>query len=323
MTENLVYSTQTQKDPHLATNLFVRIIAEFCGTALLAFMIYCLSSWVSIFSSGGYMLVIGLGVTAAVAAVSYLFGNISGAHVNPAVTFAAMLSGYTKIIDGIAYIVAQVLGAFAAAGLWLVVIPRSEALPMTTWLGILVNGYDANSPASTLLQSSTGSSTLQFGIQQSLILEIVFTLAIVGAFMATMNENGTVKKNHTAAYATTYGLAAGISFLVDGSGFNPARSTGIAIIGAIENMKTNPLTQLWVYWIAPLVAAAVVAFIMIVKNSVAAYNEQKLADAHELTLNDAAENDNLTDSDEVSDDESLPQTSIIIENNEEEESSQE
>lgn len=59
-------------------------------------------------------------------------------------------------------------------------------------------------------------------------------------------------------------LAVAISYPVTGAGLNPARSTGIAVATVNEGLTQNPLQQLWVFWIAPVLAAAVVALVMII-----------------------------------------------------------
>lgn len=312
MSDKLVYSTQTSNDAQLNKNLFIRIAAEFFGTALVAFTIYVLSSLMIIFPY--YTVTIGLPVAGAIFVVGKLFGGVSGAHINPAVTFAAMLTGYTKVVEGISYIFAQVLGAFAAAGLWLLTIPnisttaQSQGVTKSKWMGFVVNGYDANSPLASMFNSESGTSSLSYGISQTLVIEIVFTLAIVAVFMATMNVNGTMKNHHNLAYATVYGVAITVGYMIDGGGFNPARSTGIAIVGALNSMKTNPLSQLWVFWVAPLVAAAVVAFIIIMRDSISSYVVQKEQEVFEQTLEVT---DDIDDTDEF-DSDSL-ETPFVVE----------
>ena len=61
-----------------------------------------------------------------------------------------------------------------------------------------------------------------------------------------------------------YGLATAISYPVTGAGMNPARSTGIALATMNQGLDQNPVQQLWVFWIAPVLAAAVVALVVII-----------------------------------------------------------
>ncbi|MFD0704976.1 MIP/aquaporin family protein [Alloscardovia venturai] len=285
MTDNLVYTSSTPKPSHsLSPLLPVRVGAEFAGTMLVAFAIYAISSWGAIINSTSILLLAGAVTAAAYAVATFIFGRASGAHFNPAITFAGVLIGSTQWIDGILYIIAQVLGALAGAGVWYLLTPTTTNMKMNTWLAVTVNGYDTNSPAHTLL----ANSGISFGIKNSLVLELALTLVIIAAYFATTRDNGTLKRGHVAAVSIAYGFAGNLAYVIDGAGFNPARSTGIAIIGAMEKMSTNPLSQLWVYWAAPFVAAAVVALGFIIRNSVQANRAETEAAVAALRLEQEA-----------------------------------
>ncbi|WP_018143669.1 MIP/aquaporin family protein [Alloscardovia criceti] len=295
MTDNLVYTSESTKDfQTVSPNRLVRVAAEFAGTLLIVFAIYAMSTWAAIINSSSVIALVGIGTAAAYAAASMSFGRASGGHFNPAVTFAGILAGFTQWLDGVLYIVAQVLGALAAAGLWFLLTPTSSALSMTTWLGLVTNGFGSNSPSATLMGSSSGIS---FGIKATIAVELLFTVLVISAFFATSRAQGAVRKNHALAVGAAYGVGAMSSFIIDGAGMNPARSTGIAVIGATQGMTTNPLSQLWVFWVVPLVAAAAVSFGFIIRDSVRAQRaeteaavaalraEKQLEDAQEDSAN--------------------------------------
>ncbi|WP_418968606.1 MIP/aquaporin family protein [Alloscardovia omnicolens] len=320
MTDNLVYTSQTPKPSHtLSSNLLVRVAAEFVGTAVITFAIYVLSSWGTMINSNSSLIMVAVGTMLAYGIASATFGRASGGHFNPAVSFAGMLTGIVTWLEGLAFIVAQVLGALAAAGVWYVVTPISQNVPRTMWLSITVNGFGDNSPAHTLLGSSSG---LSFGITSAIVVELIFTLLVICAFFTTVRPNGSAHKNHAVAVGAAYGLGAMVSYLVDGAGMNPARSTGIAVIASFENMAVKPVSQLWVFWIVPLVAAAVAAFGFIIRDSVQAQRAETQAAVAALRLEQEAaaaadSEDNSSEEgtfDEISE-EQLPDVVIETEDN--------
>lgn len=315
MTDNLVYTTQTEKPSHrLSNNLLVRVAAEFVGTAVIAFAIYVISSWGTMINSNSSLIMVGVGTGLAYAAASLTFGRASGGHFNPAVSFAGMLTGVVTWLQGLLYIVAQVLGALAAAGVWHLLTPVSQNAPRKMWMSIVVNGFGTNSTSATLLGSSSG---LSFGITAAVVMELVFTIVVITAFYTTVRPNGSAHKNHVFALAAAYGVSAMALYLVDGVGLNPARSTGIAVVGSFDGLTTNPLQQLWVFWIVPLVAAAVVAFGLIIRDSVQAQRAETEAAVAALRLEQEAAaaaddgDDEATDEDA---EESLPE--VIVETEE-------
>lgn len=169
----------------------------------------------------------GLAIALLVAATA----RVSGGHINPAVTFAALITGKINLQRAMMYVVAQLLGAVVGAGLLTLVIPAAA-------------------------QGKLGTHALGAGITPGggLVAEIVLTFALVFVVFATaIDPKG---PGHLAA------LAIGFTVLVDhlagvpitGAGMNPARSFGPALVaGAWDNH--------WIYWIGPLVGAALAAWI--------------------------------------------------------------
>lgn len=98
----------------------------------------------------------------------------------------------------------------------------------------------------------------------AIVVEVVASLIVVAAAMSTMGKNGEGSDRYTATMGIAYAIAVAISYPVTGAGLNPARSTGIAVAAVNEGLTQNPLQQLWVFWIAPVLAAAVVALVMII-----------------------------------------------------------
>ena len=259
-----VYTTSTPDRGAAAGRLAMRFGAEFIGTALVIFpilFVYTLSQL--IYQYAGLMPIIA--VTAlAYGAVSAMMGRVSGAQLNPAVTVAAMLTSRTHWLDGIVYIVAQVLGGIAAAALYVLILPVSDSVPASTWLTMAVKGFDAASRSSGAL----ANAGITFGSTMAVVVELVAGLIVVGASVVTLRRDGTASKSHAWVVALAYGLAASFTYPVTGASLNPAHATGIAILAHGRGLDVEPLGQLWVFWIAPLFAAALVAVAMIVNQMV-------------------------------------------------------
>jgi len=161
----------------------------------------------------------GFGLLAAV----FAFGHISGGHFNPAVTVAMVLDRRTTPVDAVGYVVAQVAGALAA-GVLVMVAVNQEAVAA---------GITRPNAAAGI--SDTGA----------LIIETVATAGFVAVILAA-----TRRAPALAALAIPLTLAA-IHFAIatlTGSGVNPARSIGSAVIG-------GDVAALWIYIVAPVVGA--------------------------------------------------------------------
>jgi aquaporin Z len=171
--------------------------------------------------------------------MAYTIGPISGCHINPAVTFGLWLAKRFPARDVLPYMVAQVLGAIVAAGVlyWI-----ASGKPDFIAGQFASNGYDALSPGG-------------YGMLSALVAEIVLT------FMFLMVILGVTERRAPVGFA---GLAIGlaltlihlISIPIDNTSVNPARSTGPAIFaGGAE------LSQLWLFWIAPLIGGGLAGLI--------------------------------------------------------------
>lgn len=246
--------------------LALRCGGEFLGVLLVTFailIVYTLSQL--LYQYSGITPII-LTTALAYGAASALFGRLSGAQLNPAVTVAAMLTSRTHWIDGIAYIVAQVLGGIAGAALYMIVLPTSESVPASTWFTMAVNGFDEASRSSGALTSAG----ISFGSTFAVVVEVVACLLVVGASVATLRRDGTADGSHAWVVALAYGAGAAFAYPVTGAALNPARATGVALLARDKGLSVDPVSQLWVFWIAPLFAAALVAIGMIVAQMVEA-----------------------------------------------------
>lgn len=219
-----------------------RLAAEFIGTFWLVFG-GCGSAVLAakFASDDGFSVGIGfLGVALAfgltVLTGVYAFGTISGGHFNPAVTLGAALARRVEWQAVVPYWITQVVGGLVA-GVVLYVVARGQDGWSPTG-NMAANGYGAHSP---------GGYSLAAVIVAEIVLTFIFLLVILGA-----TDDRAPKGFAGLAIGLTLTLIHLISIPVSNTSVNPARSTGVAFL----NGNGAP-AQLWVFWLAPLVGAAI------------------------------------------------------------------
>ena len=203
--------------------------AEFIGTLVLVFM-GCGSAVFLGAATGGGHLAVALAFGLSIVAMAYVIGNISGCHINPAVSLAMLLNKKLGLVDFIAYVVAQVLGAIAGAGLIQLVLSQSALEDLTGALG-------SNGVAATGIFG---------GIVVEVVLTFIFVLVILGV---TSDESKGNVAGIVIGLTLTFVHIIGIP--LTGTSVNPARSIGPAIFAG-----GSALTDLWVFIVGPLVGAA-------------------------------------------------------------------
>jgi len=168
-----------------------------------------------------------------VLAMVYAIGNISGCHINPAISVAMLVAGRLGWKDTIFYVIFQCVGAvLAALLLWLIASGMPDYSLAVNGLG--QNGYGALSPG-------------KFNLLSCFLAEIVLTALFLFVIF------GSISKNAPAGFA---GLAIGLSLVlihlvgipITGTSVNPARSLGPALVAG-----GGALSQLWLFWVAPLI----------------------------------------------------------------------
>ena len=164
---------------------------------------------------------------------AYALGPISGGHFNPAVSAGLALAGRFKAAELPGYVVSQVAGAIAAAGVLYLI---ATGKPGADVGGFATNGYGEHSP---------GGYGLLAAVVTEVVLTAVFLIVILGS---------TARR----AAGSFGGLAIGlcltlihlVSIPVTNTSVNPARSTGPALFG-----PAYALSELWVFWVAPIAGA--------------------------------------------------------------------
>jgi aquaporin Z len=224
----------------METNTTSKFIAEFLGTLVLVLM-GCGSAVIAggnITSAidGVGLLGISFAFGLSVVAMAYAIGHISGCHINPAISIGMVVAGRMKAGEAAIYIVAQILGAIAGAGLLLLIVSGKEGYDLAT-NGLGQNGYADGSPAHYSLLSGFVAET---------IFTFIFLLVIFGS---------TSTKNIFGGFA---GLAIGLSLVlihivgirVTGVSVNPARSIGPALL-----VGGTAITQVWLFILAPILGS--------------------------------------------------------------------
>jgi aquaporin Z len=167
--------------------------------------------------------------------MAYAIGHVSGCHLNPAVSVGLWMGGRFPASDLIPYIIAQVLGAIAGAGVLYLIASGKAGFDLAG--GFASNGYAEHSP---------GGYTLLASLVTEVVMTFMFLIIILGA----------TDKRAPAGFAPiAIGLGLTlihlISIPVTNTSVNPARSTGPALF-----VGDWALSQLWLFWVAPFVGAA-------------------------------------------------------------------
>lgn len=220
-----------------------KLIAEFIGTAVLvtlgcgtAMLVGCDAA-----NGGGYILT-ALAFGLVIVGMAYCVGNISGCHINPAVSLGVLMSGGMSTKDFAGYVVAQCLGALAGSGILAAIFGLGNVTDMT-------GGFGSNGLAGV-------NGSIVAGLLVEIVLTFIFVMTILGV---------TSKK---AGHGSFGGLIIGLTLILvhilgiglTGTSVNPARSLGPAIVAAITG-NTAPIACVWVFIVGPFIGAALAAVV--------------------------------------------------------------
>ena len=204
-----------------------------CGTAM---VVGCDSA-----NGGGYILT-ALAFGLSIVAMAYSIGNISGCHINPAVSLGVLLSGGMSVKDFIGYVISQCIGALVGSGILALIFNLGGITDMTGGFG--TNGL-----------TGVGDSAVA-GLLVEIILTFIFVICILGVTSS--------KAGHGSFAGLVIGLTlTGVHILgigLTGTSVNPARSFGPALVAAFTG-NADPLACLWVFIVGPLVGAALAAIV--------------------------------------------------------------
>ena len=200
-----------------------KYIAEFVGT----FVLVLVACGVAVVT-GANVVATSLAFGLVIVAMAYSIGNVSGCHINPAVSFAMLMTKKMTVREFVGYVVAQVAGAFAGSAI----------------LGVLLGSFKQLGANSYGLEGQLATN-----VWIALLVEVILTFIFITAILGV-----TSKKENTEVSGIVIGLTLALVHLIGisftGTSVNPARSLAPAILQGGTAMK-----EVWVFMVAPLVGS--------------------------------------------------------------------
>jgi len=197
-----------------------------CGSAVLA----------AAFPNVGIgLLGVALAFGLTVVTMAFAIGHVSGCHLNPAITFGLAIGGRHPAKEILPYWVAQVAGGIIAAAVLVYIASGNGSDPLAA--GLAANGYAEHSP---------GHYSMAAGFVTEVVMSAIFLFVIMGA-----TDKRAPSGFAPLAIGLTLTLIHLISIPVTNTSVNPARSTGPALF-----VQDWALSQLWMFWVAPLLGGA-------------------------------------------------------------------
>lgn len=212
-----------------------KYLSEFLGTLVLV-LLGCGSAAIAGGTLGTLGIAFAFGLV--IVAMAYSIGRISGCHVNPAVSIAMLISGKMSAKDFCGYVVAQVLGAFAGAGILYWIINNTTLGNV----GLGANGYGE--------LSAVGLSLIG-----AIIVEIIATFIFVFAILGVTDDDK-YEKISGVVIGFVLTLIHIVCIPLTGTSVNPARSLAPAVL-----VGGTALSQVWVFIVAPLVGGVLAALV--------------------------------------------------------------
>lgn len=210
-----------------------KYIAEFIGTLVLVLF----GTGIAVLT-GGNLLITSLAFGLSIVAAAYVIGDISGCHVNPAVSLAMLISKKISVKDFVCYVISQILGAIAGTAILFFILSNTD-------IGTAVLG------ANYYGELSANNITLLGAIITEIVLTCVFIYTILGV---------TSDKKYSSVAGIVIGLTLTFVHLIGipltGTSVNPARSLAPALFLCGEAIK-----QVWVFIVAPLIGGALAAYL--------------------------------------------------------------
>ena len=216
-----------------------KYISELIGTMVLV-LFGCGSAAIAGSSLGTLGIALAFGLS--IVAMAYVIGDISGCHINPAVSIGMWIDERLETKDLIFYIIFQCIGAIVGIALLAVIINSAPSLGGYATTGLGQNGFDS-------------ASTVGLNVTGAIIVEIILTFVFVFTVL------GVTKK---AENATVAGIVIGLTLAfvhimgipLTGTSVNPARSLAPALF-----IGKQALQQVWVFILAPIIGAVIAGFL--------------------------------------------------------------
>lgn len=230
-----------------------KYLAEFLGTFLLVLTV----GGAAVFSHTAIgldplsrVLLVSLAVGFALVGLIYALGEVSGGHFNPAVSLSMLLSRKMPSRDFVPYLVAQVVGAIFAM---LVVLGMAAG-------GSTASFQDAQNIALASQCYAGNGSPCGFSLGAVFLFELVFTFLLVFVIHLVTRPDSAAKNLAPVAIGLTLTITNLVGIPIDGASINPARSFAPALISAVWPGAQWAITQVWIFWVAPLLGGVLASF---------------------------------------------------------------
>ena len=220
-----------------------KILGELIGTMLFVYGVCCSN----VFGNAPECAIIGSCCMGGV--IIYIFGRISGAHFNPAVSLALFLRHKLSAMELGLYIIAQIIGGFIGCVL----------------LGLCRRAHFKEMAGNCITEHliSLGNDWKKTGwcYVSAFLFEIFGTFVLVLFILASCERDNYLGPTLGLAFSSVLIALSGIGGRVSGCSLNPARSFGPALMQVIAGGNKDPIKQIWIYLVGPLLGGVIAAFL--------------------------------------------------------------
>lgn len=224
--------------------LYQKILGELIGTALFVFGVCsCCVFW------AGYPLITVIGPASMGGVIIYLFGRVSGAHFNPAVSLALFLRDKLSGLEFGLYVVAQIIGSIIGCIL-LALCRRGKFKELA---GNCIQDY--------LIYTDDGHKKNAWCYISALISEIIGTFVLIMFILASCERDNYLGPLLGLAFASTLVSLIVIGGNISGCSLNPARSFGPALVQVMAGGDKDPIKQIRIYIVGPCLGAVIAAYV--------------------------------------------------------------
>ena len=231
--------------------LYQKLLAEFLGTALFVWGVISpnvfFQDYPPLFPDVPVIRLIGPAFTGGL--IIYLFGRVSGAHFNPAVSLALLLRQKLSAMEFVLYVIAQLLGSIFGCVL-LGLIRRGKFKYMA---GTQMQEY--------LITTAGGTGKNAMCYISALISEIIGTFVLIMFILASCERDNYLGPMLGLAFASVIIAMSTAGGPISGCSLNPARSFGPALVQVMGKGNNDPIEQIWIYIVGPFVGAVLAAFV--------------------------------------------------------------
>ena len=220
--------------------LHQKIAAEFLATMLFVFGVIC-----SVVYGGNFA---AIGVSAIGGVMIYIFGRVSGAHFNPAISLALFIRQKLSALEFGLYVAAQIVGSFIACLLF-VLVRRGK-----------FNNFAGNEIPLTMYDPNDGDKDgwSYFG---AFLMEVILTFILIMFILASCERDNYLGPSLGLAFSLTLLACSIIGGGVSGCSMNPARSLAPAFMQLFNGENKNPIKQIWIYLVGPFLGGIIAAFV--------------------------------------------------------------